>query len=448
MTTAISTITMTAFLFLTFAATAQQVKPTGDLIAKRAMHQMQPLPNGKALIFGGQTTNATFQPQLHVASETYDPATGTWGATANLNTARRNFASVVLPNRKILAIGGSNASDQTMKSVEEYNPATGAWTLKGNLNNARQKIDAIVMTNGKILVMGGDLDSYESSADSGATWTLHEFPAMTYRFPESPALINLNDGRVLCVGNQAGQYPNWAITISPSLAHDTTANPLADDHPNAGLAKLTDGKILITGGMASGKCEIFNPGNNSISSTGSFNTSHIDCPLMKLSDGRIAVFNVGNTIQDIILEIYNPTTGVWSYATGHKFTGLSAYRVASLGNGKWLIAGGTESMGVASTGSVKSFVFDENASTGITERDEVHKSIDLYPNPASDFVTVSHASNGSTLTITDITGKVVHRSAASDEHTYISTVDFRNGIYFIQMKENGNVVRKKFVVRR
>ncbi len=448
MLTTLSAFSVNALVLLTFVATAQQVKPTGDLDAKRAFHQMQSLPTGKVLIFGGQTTDALFQPKLHLGSELYDPATETWTNAANLNEARVNFASVALASGRILAIGGANATAQTLKSVEEYDPVTDTWASKGNLNNARQKIDAIVMNNGTILVMGGDIDSYESSADGGATWTLHEFPAMTYRFPESPTLINLNDGRVLCIGNQPGAYPNWAITISPALAYDTTANPLRDDHPNAGLAKLQNGKILIAGGTASGTCEIFDPSNNSISSTGSFNTSHIACPLMGLTDGRVAAFNVGNTFQDIILEIYDPVNGTWSYVTGHKFTGLIAYLTAPLGNGKWLMAGGTEYLGQASTGSVKSFIFDENATAGITEQDELRMSVSVYPNPVCDFVTVNDAPRGSTLTITDMNGHRLYRSIATGEHTVINTSDLVKGIYFLQVERNGNVVHKKLLVMR
>jgi len=431
--------------------TAQKVRKTGDLKAKRALHQMQPLPDGKILIFGGQTTNSQLLPVLHSASEIYNPATETWNIAGNMNTPRRNFASVVLSNNKILAIGGSNSTDQSLNSVEEYDPATNTWTEKGNLQNERQKIDAIVMNNGTILVMGGDDVSYESSTDGGLSWKLHEFPvAFGYTFPESPSLINLSDGRVLCIGLHAGSATrNYAILISPALAHDTAKTRLAEDHPNAGLMQLNNGKILITGGTATGTNELFDPVTNMITLTGKFNTSHIACPVMNLSDGRVAAFNIGNTFEDIILELYNPTNGTWMYSTGHDFTGLSAYQTVKLTNGKWLIAGGMEYLGIATTGSLKSFLLEEDAGA---INDPIKNSANVYYNPQSNTceirLTGNYIDNHFKVYLTDLTGKDIKESSFIGSNENIALPLLPSGIYMIRIisPENNMSVTKRFFI--
>ncbi len=410
---------------------AQLIRPTTDLSEKRAGHESVTLPNGKVLVMGGQTTDQLFQPVVYSSCELFDPANEQWSPVAAMNVARRNFASVLTPEGKVLVMGGSDASDNPLASVERYDPVTNTWTLLGSLNEARQDIDAIVIRDSIVIVVGHEPWSFESSVND-TNWTLNEFQSVTWRFPESPLLIELNDGRVLCVGEQSGSYPNWAFVFD-SLSVDTTDNLLNDDHPQGGMAVLSDEKVLIAGGTTSGVSEIFDPATNSFSSTGSLNTAHIACPLMPLSDGRVAIFNVGNTFQDIILEIYNPLNGQWTYQTGHNFTGTDGYRIAPISSGSYLISGGREYMGQATTGTEKCFIFDET--TGIFDKLPESSLRMIYDPEARTAQFEFSNSEKHHITFVGVDGKLLSQNFSAEKQFTCLLPEAAPGIYIVHVAD-------------
>ena len=133
---------------------------TGSLNTARQDHTATLLPDGKVLVVGGYNGS-------HLTSaEVYDPATGAWSVTTgSLNTACVAHTATLLPNGRVLVAGGYNSSGY-LTSAEVYDPATGAWTATGPLNTARVAHTATLLPNGKVLVAGGYNDSsYLTSAE-------------------------------------------------------------------------------------------------------------------------------------------------------------------------------------------------------------------------------------------------------------------------------------------
>ena len=84
------------------------------------------LPDGKVLVPGG-----TIYPRMFESAELYDPDTGSWTATANMN-APHDGVDGHATARWHGARGGAIAQRVFPPiSAELYDPASGTWTVTG-----------------------------------------------------------------------------------------------------------------------------------------------------------------------------------------------------------------------------------------------------------------------------------------------------------------------------
>ncbi len=65
----------------------------------------------------------------------------------------------------------------------------------------------------------------------------------------------------------------------------------------------------------------------------------------------------------------------------------------------------------------------------------------IYPNPANSTVLVSNVTIGSTVTIIDVMGKREYATNAVNTTVDLSVETLSNGIYFIEIENNGAVVQ-------
>ncbi len=129
--------------------------PNGRLITSRAHHSATLLPNGKVLIAGGDTGYGC---TAFASSELYDPVSGASTATGSLNVPRYGHSAILLPDGRVLVVGGLDHCNDThpLASAELYDPASGTWTATGSLSIARRRSTATLLPDGKVLVVGGD----------------------------------------------------------------------------------------------------------------------------------------------------------------------------------------------------------------------------------------------------------------------------------------------------
>ena len=88
-----------------------------------------------------------------------------------------------------------------------------------------------------------------------------------------------------------------------------------------------------------------------------------------------------------------------------------------------------------------------NRSVSLEENDEL--SFAVYPNPANDVIIIStNGTDGSSvIRITDVLGKVVLQETIS-ENKQIDVSEFKNGVYHINVIENGVSTKSKRIIIR
>src|SRR3954469_3317119 len=75
---------------------------TGDMASKRALHGAALLPDGKVLVVGGISDFGVFVP----TAELYDPVSGTFSPTGTPVEARMRPTTVGLADGRVLIAGG------------------------------------------------------------------------------------------------------------------------------------------------------------------------------------------------------------------------------------------------------------------------------------------------------------------------------------------------------
>jgi len=114
------------------------------------------LPNGKVLIVGGGNWVGE---HILSSAELYDPATEIFTTTGSMATGRTGSTATLLPSGKVLIAGGEGCCYYSMGSAELYDPATGTFSPTGNMETGRYLHSATLLPSGKVLISGGAIQS-------------------------------------------------------------------------------------------------------------------------------------------------------------------------------------------------------------------------------------------------------------------------------------------------
>jgi large repetitive protein len=375
----------------------------GSLAVARVVTHAEVLPDGRVLVVGndGLTSIGAVRDDTATA-ETWDPATGTWSPAAPLLTPRGDFASARLGDGRVLVAGGLNQSakrtgcgqtDQQAFSsayIFDGSSGSGAWTKVGLMNTARAAASTAVLPDGRVLIVGG---YYQNGAvgslttDPSAALAVYHPGAGPSLRPGGPELDDVAPSKTL---------PPLATAeiLDPASGAWSRTGPMTFARFGAGVVTLADGRVLVVGssGMrwlsmadaaieaderAFGTAEIYDPATGKFQLTGplpaidraAFEASKVPVPaeapapstngtLIALADGGALLVgheaywkNQGSIVRSFR---YNGASGAWTevsvfaavedWQSGKVIASGGNPRfdaiVAKLADGRVLVAGG------------------------------------------------------------------------------------------------------------
>ena len=193
--------------------------------------RMHLLPNGK-VFYSGWTTQ----------SRTFDPSTNTWSgviATTNYGGVRTYGSSVLFPltpangyKPQVIIFGGGNPSKATTEIID-LSASTPAWVYGPSMSQPRIEMNATMLPNGKILTVGGSLNDEDTGSASlqadlydTATNTMSSAGSNSFaRLYHSVALL-LPDATVWVAGGNPtrGSYEQHVEIYTPPYLYNSSGS--------------------------------------------------------------------------------------------------------------------------------------------------------------------------------------------------------------------------------
>ncbi len=321
---------------------AGSISPASPMLEPRSGQTATLLPDGRVLIAGGMRRNQDF----YKSAELYDPATGRFTFTGEMNVARVGQIAVLLRMGKVLIAGGWVGMGGT-DAAELYDPATGKFSSIGKMTVRRGRPSATLLPDGDVLIAGGEeLDNEPlASAEIFHIKTLSFQATGSMRHPRiSHTATLLNDGRVLIAGGYAGNVSNNAELFDPRTGAFTETGNLGTARCKHTAGLLPDGRVLIAGGSDNrgwngnlSSAEIYDPRTGKFTATTSLNDSRFKLPdeAVQLTSGRLLIAGGSREV-----EVFDPAAGKFTVVAGQMDQPWHFLSETKLRDGSVLLAGG------------------------------------------------------------------------------------------------------------
>jgi Kelch motif/Galactose oxidase, central domain len=328
------------------AATPGEWDFTGSLNTGRDDHTATLLPNGKVLVVGGILGLGT------TSAELYDPATGVWTPTGSLTRGRTYHTATLLLNGKVLVAGGYAPGSLPIRTAELYDPETGIWSDTGAIREERYQHAASLLPDGRVLIVGGYhpetfLRTAEIYDPATGTWSVTGNLNITRDYISATLL---NDGEVLVAGGE-GTAAATAELYDPVTGTWRVTGALHTPRVFYTTTLLPNGTVLIAAGSDSlplatilSSAEVYDPVSELWTETGDLNVARCHHTATLLPNGLVLVAGGQGDggVKLTSAELYDPMSGVWT-PTGSLNIGRYYHAATLLTNGLVLVEGGSAS---------------------------------------------------------------------------------------------------------
>lgn len=322
---------------------------SGPSDRSRKYHTVTRLPNYDLLVTGGFREAPLSTARLIIGYGMNN--------TGSLAEGRYQHTSTLLPDGRVLAVGGRKSSSEPVGTSETYQRASGSWSAAGNLAIPRAGHTATPLAGGQVLVTGG-------VGSAGALSSCEIFTPFPAELTEGAFMLTgrqhhratlLPNGHVLVTGGLfMGHFPIGAAEVYDPILDQWRAAP--GDVPRVGHSTtlLASGAVLVAGGYSdmigtvfASATMLYNPAGNQWAPTGPLNLTRASHCAVLLPDGKVLVAG-GFRTQDYTpmasAEIYDPGTGVWTPTAPMAFARINPVAIL-LPNGKVLVFNGITRVG-------------------------------------------------------------------------------------------------------
>jgi Kelch motif/Galactose oxidase, central domain len=169
-----------------FDPTTQEWTAVGNLNKPKFRATATLLSDGTVVLVGGFDTSDP----PHFSVELFNPATLAWTPAEDLLSGSRwGHTATRLSDGKVLVAGGARVDDPEVPliSCEIFDPVTGHWAVTGNLNKPRMGHTATLLPGGNVMVVGGGFQEGNQASQRSILQT-PEFFNPTEGWIEGPAM--------------------------------------------------------------------------------------------------------------------------------------------------------------------------------------------------------------------------------------------------------------------